>query len=137
MATEPQAHNGRPVVLDDGSFEFTIRKKDGAESTGKIDLLVLKLCCEQCENDHHLAVNNGMVIPTPPFLTDLCSRLIANGVSDCTPTVAWSLWRAGIDAMNQLKKTTNETPSSPSGTASTPEHSVDQKKSDGTPILSG
>ena len=129
MPTEPQAS----LLLSDGSLEFRILRKDGTETPVSIDLLVLKLCCEQCEEDHRLKTANGMTTPTPAFLHDLAGRLAENGVPDCTPSLAWQLWIASIEQMSRLKKTTNGTPKSLFGTESTPEPSPEPKSSDTSP----
>lgn len=134
MATEQQPAKAT-ILLDDGSLEFRVRHRNGDEQTISIDLLVLKLLCEECEEQHHLQVINGTTKPTPAFLMDLAGRLHNSGVLNCTPSLAWQLWFASIEQMNALKKNTSETPSLPSGSASTPEASPPPSGLDGSLTL--
>lgn len=127
----------RPTtLLSDGSLEFRVRRKNGEEQTISIDLLVLKLICEECEDQHQLRASNGTTKPTAAFLQDLAKRLCGAGVDNCSPSLAWQLWFAGIEQMNDLKKSMSETPNSPSGSESTPAHSPPPSGLDGSLTLS-
>ena len=132
MGTERQSHDA--VVLGDGSLAFRVKRADGSEQALSIDLLILKLTCQQCEEDHDLQVVNGRINPTPRFLKDLAERLGEFGVTNCTPSLAWQLWLASIEQMEQLKKTTSTTPTLPSGTVSTPAASTGERDLDYWPI---
>ena len=134
MATEPQPVKPS-ILLSDGTLEFVVRRKEG-ESRVNIDLLCLKLCCEDCEDRHQLQRRNGLVNPTPAFLQDLATQLVGIGVDACTPSLAWQLWRAAAEQMEELKKSTSETPSLPSGSELTPAHSPPSSGLDGSLTLS-
>ena len=133
MATEPQCPKAT-ILLSDGSLAFRVRRGDGSEALITIDLLILKLCCEQCVDKHQLQVVDGCLPPTPEFLVDLAGRLQKFGIDGCTPSLAWPLWLAGIAQMEVLKKNMNETPTLPSGSGSIPEHSQPASDLDTLPI---
>lgn len=107
-------------VLDDGLLRFKIRNSaTGEEAEHAIDVLLLRLTCEECEISHRLQANEaGQYLATAAFLTDLAARLEAQGVAGCTPSVARQLWVAGAARLDELQKKTDETPSSPSGSQS-------------------
>lgn len=131
MATEQ--HKPDSLVLSDGSLKYTITHNDKESQEGSIDLLILKLCCERCEEEHKLPVVDGTIPPTPEFLIDLAARLSICGVEHCTPSMAWQLWHTSIKQMEILKKTMNSTPSLPTGLASTLEPLPEKKSSDTPP----
>ena len=108
------------TVLSDGTLQFTIRRAGQEDSHVACDLLVLKLTCEQCEDRHSLQATDGKMRPTPEFLQDLSASLGTCGIENCTPTIAWQVWIAVSEQLSALKKSTDETPSSPSGSESTP-----------------
>jgi hypothetical protein len=124
-------------VFSDGTIDFVVRHRDGTETRHKLDLLVVKLCCEGCEQQHKLQIADGRIHPTPEFLVDLAERLGRFGLKDCTPTIAWQVWLATIDAMTELKKSMSETPKSPSGMESTPEISLEPSEPATFAILAG
>lgn len=97
-------------ILSDGQLRFRVRHRDGTETTHDVDLLVLKVTCEQCEDRHQLTVKDGRIQPTPEFLVDLAGRLAGCGLADCTPTLAWQAWIAATEAMTTLKNAMSETP---------------------------
>lgn len=109
-------------VLDDGLLRFKIRNSATGEQTEHaIDVLLLRLTCEECETTHRLQTNDsGAYIATAAFLTDLAAKLESQGVTGCTPSVARQLWVAGAARLDELQKKTDETPSSPSGSQSIP-----------------
>lgn len=109
-------------VLDDGLLRFKLRNREtGQETPHAIDVLLLRLACEECEQTHRLEVNaEGRYIATAAFLTDLASRLAALGITDCTASVARQLWVVSEVQMDELQKKTDETPNSDSGSASIP-----------------
>lgn len=110
-------------VLEDGQLHFAIRNRTtGEESPHAIDVLILRLLCEECERSHNLQANSkGEFLATAAFLTDLAGRLEAQGIAGCTPTIAHQLWCASVAEIDSLKKNANETPNSPSGSTSNPE----------------
>lgn len=121
MATEP-------LSLSDGNLTFTIRKADGTENQVSIDLLILRLTCEQCEDQHKLTTKDGRIVPTTEFLVDLAGRLNPH-IPGCTPSLAWQLWNCSIEQMDNLKKNMNGTPKSPTGLESTPSGSAENSGS--------
>lgn len=123
------------AVLEDGTISVSIKRPDDSIEDLSLDLLCLRLTCQEAEDAHklHERSTNGVVQPTADFLRDLSSRFVAMGVTRCTPTIAWQLWVATIDAFNGLKKSTNLTPTSPSGTESTPAASPEPSGSDTSP----
>lgn len=127
MATAQPSNN--PNLFSDGTVTFVVKRATG-ETTHSMDLLVAKLCCEQCQDVHQLRIADGRIHPTPEFLIDLADRFSQFGVENCTPSIAWQIWLAVIDQMNNLKKNTSEMPSSHSGTESTPEPSPPASGSD-------
>jgi len=120
-------------VLEDGLLHFKIRNREtGEETPHDLDVLVLRLTCEEAEATHNLQVNAaGEYIATAAFLVDLAGRITGLGISNCTPSLAFQLWSVSAREMEALKKNTNETPSSPSGsTSSQPDQSAEPGKSD-------
>jgi hypothetical protein len=120
------------IVLPDGSFRFKVRSRDGAEVEHSIDVLFLRLTCEECEDAHQLPTTgeNGAYRATTAFLVDLASRLEAAGVSGCTASIAYQLWNVSVRELELLKKNTSETPNSPTGSESPPEVSTSEPPSD-------
>lgn len=98
------------ALLSDGKVRFRVRRSGGAETVHEVDLLVLKVTCEQCEDQHQLTIKDGRIQPTADFLIDLAGRLTAYGLADCTPTLAWQAWIAATEAMASLKNAMSETP---------------------------
>lgn len=119
----------QPTSLDDdGVLQFT---RNGV--VHKADLIVVKLLCEQCEDEvGGLKAVNGTVPPTPEFLKLLTTRFpeVFPGIPEWTETMAWNVWHKVSQAMLALKKSTNGTPTLPSGTESTPANSAESKGSD-------
>lgn len=111
------------TVLDDGLLHFAIRNRTtGEETPQSIDVLLLRLTCEECEQLHRLQVNaTGEYVATAAFLLDLAKRLAGLGIADCTPSMAFQLWSASAREIEALKKNTSETPNSHSGSESSPE----------------
>lgn len=106
-------------VLDDGLLRFDFRCR-GETTPHEIDVLILRLTCEECEQTHGLQVKEGSYVATAAFLTDLAGRIAALGVAGCTPSLAYQLWGASVAHVEALKKNMSETPSSPSGSTSSP-----------------
>ena len=96
--------------LVEGTIRFKLR--DGEQTTDHaIDLLVLKLVCEECERLHDLKPDDSGVLQyTAQFLYDLAGKLSGLGVPGCTPTMAYQLWHAAAMGMSDLKKNTSATP---------------------------
>lgn len=106
---EQQASDER-ITLDDGRFVFGVTDPDGERQERSIDLLTLKLTCEDCEARNGLqADSQGRIRPTAKFLSDLAKSLQGD-VPGCTPTIAWQLWLASFGAMERLKKNMSEKP---------------------------
>lgn len=108
------------TTLDDGQLHFKVRNRGtGEETAHSIDVLLLRLTCEECEAGHNLQVNDrGQYIATAAFLTDLAARLDGMGVAGCTPSIALQLWSASVREIESLKKNTSGTPSLHSGSES-------------------
>jgi hypothetical protein len=98
------------TLLSDGTLRFRVRRRDGSETVHDVDLLLLKVTCEQLEDQHQLQVKNGRIQPTADFLKDLASQLGGCGLDGCTPTLAWQAWIAATEAMATLKNAISETP---------------------------
>lgn len=127
----PQPLNPVPVFAD-GRISFVVRGVE--DRTYDLDLLEVKLTCEEVEAEHRLVVKDGRVHPTTDFLRELAGRLKTLGLDGCTSTVAWQVWISTRDLIELLKKNTNETPKSPSGMESTPPVSTPKAESDLSPI---
>ena len=98
--TEPSRRSG--AILTTGELTFSVLTPEGP-SERKVDLLWLKLTCEETERDNSLQVDaEGRQQATALFLKDLSNRLSAE-VADCTPTMAYQMWIAASEAMNELK----------------------------------
>lgn len=112
-----QTNHAPPVLptLDDGRLQFVVRRRDGSandDAVYALDLLLVKLACEQLEAKHQLpTLENGQLQPTPEFLIDLAERLDGLGLAACTPTLAWQVWQAASHELGSLKKNMNGTPS--------------------------
>lgn len=119
------------TVLEDGQLHFKVRNRaTGEEVEHGIDVLILRLTCEECERTHNLQTNaRGEYVATTTFLTDLAGRLAAMGIDGCTPSIAMQLWHVSANEIEALKKNTNGTPSSPSGSESNPEPSLAENAS--------
>ena len=108
---QPSSPEVKPTspILSTGELVFTVLTPEGP-SERKIDLLWLKLTCEEAEKDHALQLDaNGAQITTAAFLDDLATRLSAK-VADCTPTMAWQMWISAANAMEELKNAMSGTP---------------------------
>lgn len=104
--------------LRDGSITFNVKSMDGKSlRTISVDCLLLKLCCEEAETAHGLKDGQS---PPAAFLKDLAGRLQGLGVEACSPSIAYQLWHLSGQMIAALKKNTNETPNSPSGSTSNP-----------------
>ncbi len=110
MEQQASRQHGEAIALDDGRFVFGITDADGQRAERSIDLLVLKLTCEEMESKHGLTADlQGKIRPTSQFLADL-SRSLQADVPGCTPTIAWQLWLASFGAIERLKKNMSGTP---------------------------
>ena len=109
------------INLDSGALCFTLAdKKTGEQKECSVDVYLLAIVCEECVEEHKLAIVEGQYKTTSAFLRDLTERLIDLGVDGCTPTVALALWNRSGQEVERLKKNTSPTPTSDSGTALTP-----------------
>lgn len=96
-------------ILTTGELVFNVMTAEGP-SARKVDLLWLKLTCEEAERENSLQVDaEGRQQPTASFLDDLANRL-SSKVADCTPTMAYQMWIAASHAMNELKNAMSGTP---------------------------
>jgi hypothetical protein len=98
-------------VLESGEIVFHVRRGGECVTEHKVDLLSLKLTCEECEQSHGLQIADGRIQPTAAFLRDLAGRIQELGVENCTPTTAWQMWLAAAEAMAELKNALSEMPS--------------------------
>ncbi len=127
------SNQSAPIVLNDGQLNFSIRNRETGESVNHFaDVMALRLVFQECEAAHNLQVENGAYVPTSAFTADARARIAAIGLPDCSLTeadcgtsVILQLWSASIGGMDGLKKNTNETPNSPSGSMSRPESPSD------------
>jgi hypothetical protein len=105
VTSEQVGPQSQPIpVLADGTLTFEIQTADGCRFRSQMDLLQLKLICEECEAAHGLEVRDGQVQPTAAFLADLSRRLIDQcNLERCTPTIAWQIWLSAYSQMEQLK----------------------------------
>ncbi|MEX2176188.1 MAG: hypothetical protein WD872_17635 [Pirellulaceae bacterium] len=107
-------------LLSDGLYHFRARI-GGQEQEHAVDVLCLRLTCEECEDAHRLPEDaEGRLKPTSAFLRELAGRFEELGVTGCTPSIAYQLWLAAPGVLGDLKKNTSETPSAPTGSESTP-----------------
>lgn len=125
MKTEKQTASAE-VVINDGLLRFGVKPVDSEEiKHHEVDVLLLKMTCEECELAHNLKSKDGeggtkTVYATTKFLQDLAVRLQGLGIDGCSATVACQLWKQASQVIDSLKKNTNETPNSPSGSTSSP-----------------
>jgi hypothetical protein len=90
-------------ILTTGEMRFHAMSDDGL-SERRIDLLWLKLTCEEAERDNSLQVDaEGRFQPTAQFLDDLAARLSTKVEGGCTTTMAYQMWIAASHAMTELK----------------------------------
>ena len=97
--------NPAAVDLSHGrdKIAFKVRLDDGTTADRELDVLELKLLCEQCEQDNHLATSDGRFVATPDFLRDLAKRLEPLGLPNLTPSLAWTVWITATERIGQLK----------------------------------
>ena len=101
--TNPVPTEDDKSILDSGELTFRVRAADGTVTDHKMDLLRLKLTCEECESTHGLEIVDGKIQPTAAFVADLAGRLDEMGVCGCTGTVAWQIWLAAFKQMALIK----------------------------------
>jgi hypothetical protein len=104
-----EASETKPALpeLVDGQVCYRVQ---GEEQPQKIDLLVLKLACEESEREYDLQVVGGTVQYTAAFLVGLAQKLTSLGITYVTPTIAFQLWHFAGREMERLKKTLDSTP---------------------------
>jgi len=108
-------------MLHDGELVFHVKRNCGETTEHRVDLLALKLTCEELEEKHGLQEKDGRMVSTAAFLLDLAAHIEAFGVEKCTPTMAWQMWISASEEMQNLKNELSEMPNSPTGTDLTPE----------------
>lgn len=123
-----------PITLDDGLLTFTILNRETGESAKhSLDVLLLRLTCQECESLHNLQVEDGSYVVTAAYLADLTARIAGLGVPECTASIAYQLWGASVREIDSLQKKTNETPSLPGGSESSPPPNSDESAQSSSP----
>ena len=90
------------AILTTGELRFHVMTAEGL-SERLVDLLWLKLTCEEAERENDLRIDaEGRFLPTAQFLDDLAARLGAK-VEGCSATMAYQMWVAASQAMTELK----------------------------------
>lgn len=119
-----------PEPLGDGQFHFKVKAASGEVSDHAVDVISLRLACEEAEERHRLPkTEEGNLKPTAAFLADLAGILKQSaGLATCSPSLAYQLWTISGKLVDDLKKNTSETPSSVSGTDSTPPNSAEKSE---------
>jgi hypothetical protein len=106
-AETPASETAEPTrptgpILTSGDLQFQLMTPEGV-SEQRVDLLWLKLTCEEAERENELRTDTeGRMLPSAQFLDDLAARLSAK-VPTCTPTMAYQMWIAASHAMTELK----------------------------------
>jgi len=92
-------------VFSDGMLSFKIEGGEHGGETVSVDLLWLRLKCEELEESHKLKVNEEKqeYIPTAEFLSAL-SRSIEQETGYCTPSLAFQIWVAGSRLYEEIQK---------------------------------
>lgn len=109
------------TVFDDGLLHFQVKAADGQLRDHAIDILALKLACDECVEANRLPEDDkGRLKPTSAFMRDLANKIGELGVEGCTQSVAYALWIAATEGIETLKKNMSETPTSDSGSSETP-----------------
>lgn len=103
------------IQIEDGTLAVSVKRGDEFEET-KLDYITLHLGLDALERKHQLPIVDGIVQPTVEFVKELAQWLRSEGMPDCTPTMAWNLWRGYYAARSQLKKSTDELLTLPIGT---------------------
>ncbi|MGH8743516.1 MAG: hypothetical protein ACREUY_04480 [Burkholderiales bacterium] len=124
-----------PLEFDDGLLRFTLNNRETGEATKHtLDVLLLRLTCEEAETLHNLPLNDsGAYKPTAAFLADLAKRIEELGVPGCTASVAYQLWVASATEIESLKKNTSETPNLHSGSESNQESQSNESAASDSP----
>lgn len=123
-----------PINLEDGLLRFTIlNSKTGESVNHSLDVLLLRLTCQECEAMHNLQVENGSYVVTAAYLADLTARIADLGVPECTASIAYQLWGASVREIDTLQKKTNETPNLPSGLESSQQPSGSKSAESNSP----
>ena len=123
-----------PITLKHGQFHFNVEMENGETVPATIDVLELKLLCEELEYKHHLEKNpDGSYKSSTDFLRDLAAQLALAGVPSPTVTLAYQLWHVAGAKLNELKKNINDQLSSRTGSDRTPASSPTTKSSDTSP----
>jgi hypothetical protein len=85
-----------------------------------LDLILIKLMFEELEAEFPPRSSNGYLTPMPEMLKATAQRLKAEFDMPATPTAAYHIWLEINRGFLELKKSIESTPSSPTGSESTP-----------------
>ena len=103
------------IEINDGTLAISVKRDESVQET-KLDFITLHLGLDELERKHQLKVVDGMLQPTVEFVKELSHWLRTEGIAECTPTMAWNLWRSYYTTRSQLKKSTDGQLTSPTGT---------------------
>ncbi len=73
-----------------------------------LDLITAKLAIEPIE-DKYGRFKDGFTT-SAPFLTELAAAFVGMGIDPCTPTMAFAVWEAICNRLEDVKKNTNAAP---------------------------
>jgi hypothetical protein len=110
------------LQFQDETVEVGIKRPDGEVRPVKLDVLELRLLCQELERKHSLKREGLKVFATRDFLNDFKSQLATMGI-EASVNVAYQIWARAQEITDQLKKNTDSTQPSPSSTESTPTNS--------------
>lgn len=86
----------------------------------ELDLILLKLVCDELEAEFPLNHVGGFVAPQAGMLKAMAERLQSDFDLPATPTAAYQIWVRVNEGFIELKKSIESTPKSPTGLESTP-----------------
>lgn len=89
------------IQLDDGLLQFGLPNGTSVS----MDAFTAKLKIEPIEEKHG-RFKEGFAT-TQPFLDDLCQAFVQMGVDPCTPSMAWAMWEAICNRLDEVKKNTS------------------------------
>ena len=94
------------IDLTSDSFSVAY-KRDGQERTAFLDVLEMRLLCDELEARHTLERKNGQVYATRAFLADVASELSKMGVEGATVYEAFQIWSKLGTVIEAIKKNTS------------------------------
>lgn len=107
------------LEFTDELVQVGIKDATGEVKPVSIDVLELRLLCQDLENQFSLRREGTKVFATREFLAALRDQLKTMGVN-CSVNVAYQLWARLSEIEEGLKKNTDSTPTSLPSTESTP-----------------